>query len=241
MLRPQRIARTNASAFESHIDSATAKAKLNNGNDQSAGSGAGASAGASSASTSTSTTLPADAVFTIGGRLKRDNGNASQGTTNENDNVPGINRSHGRILRTTNEETNGVGGSVAAMMSATAQHRQKRMKNEDDVIVSNPSQMSIPVKDQDSETMKSASANVSASASHLNPRLESSQKVTYNESRHRANKRISSSDEDVSAPSADAAPASNGIGFFGKLTIFMMGASTGVAFSFVYAVENSLY
>mmetsp|Transcript_22317 Transcript_22317/g.32624 ORF Transcript_22317/g.32624 Transcript_22317/m.32624 type:complete len:212 (+) Transcript_22317:62-697(+) len=76
-------------------------------------------------------------LFAVGGRLKRPPVSKSDVFKAEITSVGGKIVRDGHIRHS--------GGSIAATMSATAQHRQRRAKNEDNVIVSNPSTMTIPV------------------------------------------------------------------------------------------------
>lgn len=203
LLRPDRFAKPNKGAFESHLDSATSK--FRKGDDNKVGS---------EQKTAASET---DNVFVVGGRLKRDN---VQPTNNENATV---HRSQGRIVRT-NDETNTVGGSVAAQMSATAKHRHSRMKNEDDVIVSNPSQLTIPVS-------KSFADDSTQS-------MEDSNSMNTDKYNQVQNDKLTDSTGAVDK-GEERTPA--GVGFFVKLFYFVAGTSAGAGFSMVYAVENSIY
>ncbi len=105
-------------------------------------------------------------------------------------------------------------------MSATARHRQNRMKNEDGVIVSNPSQISIPVElTQGKQTQTGYEA------------LSRSQNKNYKERPQVDNK----SDEEQEV--MEKTPS----GSFGKIVVFLAGTSVGVAASAFYCAESSLF
>lgn len=104
-------------------------------------------------------------------------------------------------------------------MSATAKHRHGRMKNEDDVIVSNPSQLTIPVsKLYADDTTQNVEDSNSMNTDKYDKFTDSTGAVDKVEER---------------------APA--GGGFFVKFFYFLAGTSAGAGFSMVYAVENSIY
>jgi len=107
-------------------------------------------------------------------------------------------------------------------MSATSRHRQSRGKNEDGVIVSNPSQLSIPVADTSTEQIQESAPDKLASYAYTEERMENDRSV-LNEDEKVVDK-----------------PAPSG-GTIGKVMVFLAGTSVGIGFSAIYAVENSLY
>ena len=120
---------------------------------------------------------------------------------------------------------------VQNQMSATARHRLNRGKNEDGVIVSNPSQLSIPVTDADAST-------------EANPQSTNDQRSSYNYTTERVEKSSSRSivqeNDKMVEEKPNPAPAPSG-GRLGKVMVFLAGTSVGIGFSAIYAVENSLY
>lgn len=111
---------------------------------------------------------------------------------------------------------------IQAQMSATARHRLSRMKNQDGVIVSNPSQLSIPV----SETVNDQAL------AQVQQHSESQNEGAYHQQAEIIEQAADKEVHGVNKPSG---------GFFGKVMVFLAGSSVGVLVSGVYAVENSLY
>jgi hypothetical protein len=216
-LRPERVAKTTQGAFSSHMNSATAK--FRNVDDRNIRDSEG------SRSPAESIPDPEREIFVQGGRLKRTNAQS-----NSNENTVQVNRMKGRIVRTSETDENATaGGSIANQMSATARHRLNRGKNEDGVIVSNPSQLSIPVTDADAST-------------ETNPDMTMDERASYNYTTERVETSSSSSvvEEDEKVVVEKPNPPPSG-GRLGKVMIFLAGTSVGIGFSAIYAVENSLY